>query len=312
MMKSAPKKVEKRVAAQSRSLALISKGNRKLDVPSRERVRPKLPPTRPSTRATKCALKNMISWRGGRTFDEHQIDIAIDTASSRYRQTLRERAGAAPRRQPGRGKPGAKTRNQSCAAKVFFPANFSSLNALIPANYRTKPTQQGQTCMYVPPISAPLQQWTLAVVERIAAHNSHDSNWVVVRKPSPCDGENPYLAIDSTCVWLAPVLNTFPTTLFKNCGVYVIFCARLKDYYVGESNDVQKRMADHDKGTVVWTRKWRGEFTRIAPITPRGGTYRQHETRETRALAEIHGWDHVRGGGVTSKSSTPKSSQASQ
>ena len=136
-----------------------------------------------------------------------------------------------------------------------------------------------------------------------------DTNWVVVEKPNTTLTENPFVCIDSTCTWLAPVNNSFPVALFPKKGVYVICNVALGDYYVGESNDIQARFVGHSNGTVVWTRPWNGNFVRIAPITPRGGTYKAHERRETLALAAIYGWEHVKGGGVTSKASTPRSSQ---
>ena len=229
----------------------------------------------------------------------------MSAASQHYRQTYVESRGGKPIRKK---KTGIKSRDRPCKPKVVFPVNLDVLEALIPPAHRAKPTAVGDEVIYVPPVAGPLQRWTTATVLRISRHI--DTNWIIVAKPNPERSGNPYLAIDSTCVWLAPVNHSFPVTLFPNAGVYVLFCARLQDYYVGESNDVAVRIAGHAKREVVWTRRWDGDFARIEPITLRGRlSYKQHEGRESRALAALHGWDHVRGGGMTSRQSTPRSSQ---
>lgn len=292
-------------ARQPRSPRALVKTNQKVK-PRVLKPRRKGPPE-PPTRALIKKRKNVVVWRGARPEDDRAMDWALSSASQHYRQVYAESRGIGPIRK--KKVVGKKPRKRTCKAKVIFPVNLEQLEALIPRAHRAKPTTAGNEIIYVPAVAGPLERWVTATVERISRHR--DTNWIIVKKPCPKPSENQYLAIDSTCVWLAPINNSFPVALLRNVGVYVLFCERLGHFYVGESNDVRGRMGDHSTGKIVWTRTWNGDFVRVAPITAQGKvSFRQHEGREARALAKIHGWECVRGGGMTSNASTPSSSQA--
>ena len=272
---------------------------------TKTRVGPPRRKEEPPERANRALLKKRKSvaiWRRSRDDDQRAMDWVISAASQHFRQHYAESRGAPPIRK--KKVAGTKSRNRACAPKAVNPINLAELEALIPPAHRAKATAEGQSIIWVPPVVGRLECWSgPSTVLRMAPHL--DTNWVVVEKPNTTLTENPFVCIDSTCTWLAPVNNSFPVALFPKKGVYVICNVALGDYYVGESNDIQARFVGHSNGTVVWTRPWNGNFVRIAPITPRGGTYKAHERRETLALAAIYGWEHVKGGGVTSKASTP-------
>ena len=288
---------------------LLAKANRV----TATRVGPPRRKEEPPERADRALLKKrktVAAWRRSRDDDERAMDWVLSAASQHYRQYYAELKGAPPLRK--KKEPGTKTRNRACKAKVVNPVNLAELEALIPRAYQIKATMVGQEIIYVPPVVGPLLRWVgPAKVRRISRHipSTAFTNWLLVEKENHKPHENPFVCIDSTCAWLAPVNNSFPLSFFSNVGVYVIHSLTLGKYYVGESHDIQERLVGHSDGSVVWTRDWKGTFERIAPITPRGGTYKAHERRETLALAKLYGWDRVRGGGVTSQASTPQSSQ---
>ena len=288
---------------------LLAKANRVI----KTRVGPPRRKEEPPERADRALFKKrkaVAVWRRSRDDDQRAMDWALSAASQHYRQYYAELHGAPPIRK--KKVPGTKTRNRACKRKVVNPVNLSELVALIPPAFQIKATTEGQEIIYVPPVVGPLVRWVgPAKVLRISRHlpSTPSTNWLLVEKPNPSPDENPFVCVDSTCAWLAPVNHSFSLGLFPNKGIYVIHSVALGKYYVGESNDIQERLLLHSDRKVVWTRDWGGTFVRIAPVTPRGGTYKAHESRETFALAALYGWEHVRGGGVTSKTSTPRSSQ---
>ena len=299
----------KNVKKKTVSASYVAAANLKIDPGARERPQPKAPPGR----ATKMVRKKRIAakeWKKNRTKRERQMDFAILTAADYYRRTQMEARGALPRRKPK--VPGRKTRKRACAVKSLRPSNYAKLDALIPPAGRAKPTADGQEIIYLPHALAPQTQWTLAKVERLTQHKAQRSDWCIVEKPRlRFLGENPYLAIDSTNVWLAPIHHAFPVHLFPSRGVYVLSNVARGEFYVGESNDIPKREEKHANGTgAAFTKKWKGEFIRVPLLSLPGGTHKQREARETALLVGIHGIFKVMGAGKSSLSSSPRQSQS--
>lgn len=76
--------------------------------------------------------------------------------------------------------------------------------------------------------------------------------------------------------------------------VYVLAC-ELGKYYVGLTNDIHRRMLEHECGDgSVWTRLYRP--IELIHETP-GNLYK--ETALTLIYMRKHGWDNVRGGAYT-------------
>lgn len=295
--------VKKRVTAR-----YVAAANRKLNPGPLERPQPKAPPRR----ATKMVCKQRIAatdWKKNRSKMEHQIDIAILTAADYYRRAQMEARGALPRRKPK--VPGTKTRNRACAVKSLRPSNYAQLEALIPPG-QAKPTVEGQEIIYLRHGLAPQTEFTLAKLAHLTQHKAQNSDWCVVEKASlQFPGENPYLAVDSTNAWLAPINHAFPIHLFPSRGVYVFSNVARGEFYVGESHDIPERERLHANGTGgAFTKKWKGVFIRVPLLSSRGGSNRVREARETALLVGIHGIFKVMGAGKSSLSSSPRQSQS--
>lgn len=83
-------------------------------------------------------------------------------------------------------------------------------------------------------------------------------------------------------------------------GVYVLELSG-NNFYVGRSEDIQKRLTQHMSGNgSAWTKE-HPMIREIAPITQRIDDLDSWERAETLELASIHGVDRVRGHVWTSK-----------
>lgn len=87
-------------------------------------------------------------------------------------------------------------------------------------------------------------------------------------------------------------------------GVYVL---KTKDnfYYVGKSNDIDSRIAEHAQGVGASCLAGRGVWEEIIPFTPnQGSDHESWERSETLHRMMMHGIDNVRGWMFTSPSLT--------
>jgi len=104
--------------------------------------------------------------------------------------------GSAKKRKLGSvGRPPAKL--------AFRPQNYKDLLELIPPCHRAKPTPQLQgSTSSTSPTTAPCAH-PLDPCQGLPSISRHkDSNWIVVRKPLPVENGNPYVAMDSTNVFV--------------------------------------------------------------------------------------------------------------
>lgn len=76
-------------------------------------------------------------------------------------------------------------------------------------------------------------------------------------------------------------------------GIYVLELEGCK-FYVGKSNDVERRVRAHETGAAYWTRKHR-MIRRVQPMTSITGDLNLAEQAETVARMKRHGVDNVRG-----------------
>jgi hypothetical protein len=236
-------------------------------------VRPRKPPTKArKTRDPKPSL----------TQKQKRIRTAINYASKKFRDCVKFTQNVPL---PSRGT-GKRYRPRKLA---FQPPNWRELLREIPKP-QAKPFEIGQRVFYVPPSITPVP-WSVATVEHIGPHRN--TNWIVVQKDNMTrKNGNPYIAIDSTNVFLAPGTSTRP---LPNKGVYVVRSDNA--IYVGNSNDIKKRLDFHRQG--LGSRSTPPKFEREPTITSkkRGETLPQWEKRELVAQCKVHGINSVRGGG---------------
>jgi len=277
-----PKGKSKRVV---RSEIAMLKANSKFDPLKNEKIRPKR--RLPKTKLNKKKIFNTERHRANLTPDNLNVFYAISVASRRWRDTVRE-----------------QKLPESERTRSYRPENYPDLIELIPMQHRVKPTAAGQRVIYVLPQRKAMPGWIHAVVEHIRRHK--ESNWIVVRKPpglprARLNGENPnpYIALDSTNVFLEPP--SVCTALLSKRGVYVLHCQAFDEYYVGESNDIPARVKAHAEGRgAMKTKKW-PFFVRVAPLTPKKNlTLGQWEKVET--AAQRMAGRKVTGGGCSQTS----------
>jgi len=265
----------------ARSSTNMRKVNQKAHPKSNEKIRRKRAPQPTETSRRKCA--NTEKYRSCMTPDDWDRKYAIDTASERFRKLIKLKR-----------KPRTKTFGRP--PKIAYrPKNYADLLSLIPQEHRMKPTAAGQQVIYVPHESTPCEAWVHAKV--LSIHRHKDSNWIVVHKPIRCESVNPYLAIDSSNVFLQPP-KCVKTATFSNVGVYVLHCEALGKWYVGQSTNIANRIARHrDHTGAKATREW-PSFERIAPLTTqeKGEDWRDWERRECEVLKREWGYKNVRGG----------------
>ena len=266
-----------------RTDAAMAKANRRIDFRVHEKIRGKKISVKKDVKLMKKKNKEVKEWRTSLSGDRKHVLVACETAAEHFRAVVRgfTRSRAPPR---------ATKRVRTPRVLAHRPSNWDKLMFLLPPNQRSKPIAVGEDVVWLPHTPTPADQWNRAIVAHLKRRNQTKTNWVVVAKPWVLrPKENPYLAIDSTNVWMAPTAlgGGGPTmALLPNLGVYVIYCPALDEYYVGQSNDVGKRLDQHRKGTAAkFTKRW-SEFYRVRPLTPPHGTYRSHETREVLAIAK--------------------------
>ena len=86
----------------------------------------------------------------------------------------------------------------------------------------------------------------------------------------------------------------------ENSGVYVLKLRR-GGYYVGKSDNIARRLKEHDKPgetftrCAQWVKKQGGVKERVPPLTPWSSDFDAWEQRETTARMLKHGIDEVRG-----------------
>jgi len=275
---------KKKLKLAARTPANMRRANLKKDPKPSEKIRNKKAP-QPSERARQKRI-NMENWRASRTIDDTYRGQAIDTASQRWRKIIK---ALTKKRKPlgCRGRP----------TKIAFrPKNYDELLELIPLCHRGKPSAAGEKVIYLPHDSTTCTAWTHAKV--VSIHRHKDANWVLVKKPFAVENENPYVAIDSTNVFLAPPQEV-NTSALPNEGVYVLYCPTLDSWYVGESHDIAKRIERHKahkgpKATKTWP-----SFERRPLLTSkrRNERWTRWEAREWDALRNKYGYRNVRGAG---------------
>ena len=228
---------------------------------------------------TKAAVQRRVAvkkWRSTLTPQEVSMRYAISTASQKHREIVR-----------GKGRVRVTTgRPRAPKALGFQPVNYAQLLDLIPPPSRVKPIAIGEEVVFVLHKPERVDGWMRGKVVLLARHVS--TNWIVVEKPWVLRaGENPFLCIDSPNVWVAPPgLGVFPLCILPNKGVYVLYCKNRDEYYVGESNDIEKRLGQHrGRKAPAWTKRWGGDFCRVKPLTNCKGAYKAAEKKEVGAIA---------------------------
>lgn len=270
------KRIKEVKPRRARCDAAMSRANKKLNPLKIEKIRKKSAPVR-----NKISLKRrkvVKEERAQMDVPQRQMRYAIETASAHVRAVIRGYTRTrATVRHAYKKKP-----------KALCPPNYDELLQLIPPGQRAKPTRAGQQVVYVLAQADPMPALLTGTVERIARHKV--SNWILVRKPWPLrHAENPFLAVHSTNAWLASphVGGGGPTiALLPNKGLYVIYCAALNEFYVGNANNISLRIEQHKNGKgAAYTKSWHGDFYRVRPINIPLGKYSQSETKEVLAIA---------------------------
>ena len=274
-------KASKKVARRSRTDAAMTKANQRIDFRVHQKICVKKKFV--DVKLAKKKQKTVKEWRISLDANRKHILAACETAAEHWRAVVR---GFTRSRAPLR----ATTRKRTPRVLAHRPSNWDALMLLLGPNQRSKPIAEGEDVVWLPHKPEPADAWNRATVAYLGRRPHTDTNWIVVAKPWVLrPQENPYLAIDSTNVWMAPVElgGGGPTmALLPNCGVYVIYCPALNEYYVGQSNDIKKRIARHVRHNAAkYTKRW-SAFYRVRPLTPRHGTYCSHETREVLAIAK--------------------------
>lgn len=285
-MVSHKKKSKKNGKRVPRTCPNMRRANLKTDPKPKEKIRKKIAP-QPTERARR-KQQYVVEYRDRLGFDALYRAYAISAASQKWRKIVKG--------QGKRKKGGSVGRPPKLA---FRPKNYDALLELIPMCHRAKPTQAGQKIVYVPHEAALCTAWIHAKVIAIARHK--DSNWVLVRKPLAIEkGKNPYVAIDSTNVFLEPPKD-IETATFCDVGVYVLYCESLNKFYVGESNNIEARIKQHKSGRGAKATKNWPSFVRVPPLTKRKASesLRQWERREWDANRKKFGYLNVRGAGAS-------------
>lgn len=168
----------------------MEKANAVQDPQKNCRIRKK----RPAVSTDRAFMKKeyMENFRRRRTFDELHRHNAIDAASEVWRKLAARKSCKKDHLGPGR------------PIKIAFrPDNYAELLSLIPKQHQIKPSSVRQDVIYVPHIRTPCGGWTRAKVLEVRRHKK--TNWILMMKPLAVeDGHNPYIAVDSTNVFLAP------------------------------------------------------------------------------------------------------------
>jgi len=257
----------------------MTRANRKMN-PSEKirRTKARLPSER-----TRRNYHYVTAYRNSRTPDELYRYYAISAASQKWRCIIRSKGK--PKKTATVGRP---------STHAFRPDNYDELLDLIPKCHRVKPTGLGQCAIYLPHDRRRCDSWTYAKVAGLSRHK--ESNWVLFKKPCVENDANPYVAIDSTNVFLKPP-HDVTTALYPNRGVYLLYCPALNQFYVGESNNIAARIARHEKGTgAKVTRSW-PSFERLPLITKRKTkeSMKKWEYREWEANRLKYGFKNVHG-----------------
>lgn len=297
MVKSAKKKAKKIVKLPARTLVNLRKANCKLDPRVNERIRIKNPPRRSKLSLVKRQVTK--KWRERLDDDGQHRRSAIETASARYRRCIKPpiRPGVKKKKKVAAAlQEGSKRRRRMPTPEALRPTNYAEMLNLIPLRYRQKPVGPDEHVIYLKHSPKAATEWERGIVVKISRHI--DSNWVLVRKnPAPEDVcANPYLAIDSTNVFVAPP-DDVDCGLFLNSGVYVLFARCCNTFYIGESHKIAARIVSHQAGTgSQGTRGFVSSF-RLQPRSMRGGTWRQWERREWLMLTKLYPNSTVVGAG---------------
>jgi len=267
--------------------------------------RKRAPQNTPESRQRRAAVKRR---RENLPHEQKLRESVVDYASKLFRQALGKKTRV-------RKDPEKKSKDRKPAPRVLRPPTFDKLRKLFPPGHLRKTIRVGDTVLFVFPTACRVKAWLHGVVDHIMPHKS-DSNWIVIRYPKISQKhQNPFIAIDSPNVYLAPATyNEFEISLpgaWPTRGVYVLYSPEHKEYYVGNSDNIPERIAEHRDtrprflgyAGAKWTKRWHGAFYRIPPCTPRcvGPLQDQEwEARETAALCDIYGVSKVRGGGMSS------------
>jgi len=282
------KKVKKIVKRPARTLVNLRKANRKLDPRINERIRVKKPPIR-SKRSLKVR-QSTKKWRERLDDDGQHRRSAIETASSHYRRCIKPplRAGGVKKKTKvvAALQNGSKRRRRTPTPQALRPTNYVDMLNLIPLQYRQKPVAFAERVIYLMHKPKAANEWERGTVVQISRHI--DSNWVLVRKnPAPEDvSANPYRAIDSTNVFVAPP-DDVDCGVFANSGVYVLYSDSANSFYVGESHNITARIASHNAGTGSQGTRGFLSSHRLQPRSLRGGTNKQWERREVLLLKRL-------------------------
>ena len=275
--KASPQTTEK-LLRRPRTDKAMAKANQRINLPVHQKIRVKTKSVQVKVAKKKC--KTVKEWRNSLDANRKYILNALEVAATHSRAIIRGFTRS-------RAKTGTRVRKPRVLG--HRPSNWDSLMLLLESNQRSKPIAEGEDVVWLPHKPEPAVAWNRGTVVYLGRRSTTGTNRVVVKKPWVLrPKENPYLAIDSTNVWMAPVAlgGGGPTmALLPNVGVYVIYCHKLDEYYVGQSNDVAKRMERHRRHTAAkYTKRW-PEFYRVRPLTPPHGTYSSHENREVLAIA---------------------------
>jgi len=209
-----------------------------------------------------------------------QIRTAMEYASQRWRAIVR--GGFKPK--------GIGLRKRKTAPLGFRPANWDALVKQLAKQERIKPTSVGDRVIWAPHDPSPLPKWNVGEVVHLGPHR--DTMWVVVRKPGT-DSRNPFLAIDSTNVFLCPK-RMEPT-------VYVLSNEDESVFYIGQSQDTEHRLSQHAKGRGSRVTKNFGIVKRHDVITKRRPreSLTAWEKRELDAQTRLRTHACVRGAGLS-------------
>ena len=302
-------KKKKKTVVKARNPTVLLRANAKLDPIPSEKIRVKKAPTKkPTKRAIQCRINSRL-WRNGLDLDQKRLRYAIETASARYRKCIKPSGVNKKKEVKAALDDGIRRRNRQREPLSLRPCNFSELLALIPNVYRHRPTVPGQDAIYLLHGPKGATQWERGLVVAIRRHivgtrasGTVDSNWMVVLKnPPPAPDTNPYLAIDSTNVFLAPP-NDVETGIFKNSGVYVLYCESSDTFYVGESHNINVRLGQHDSGVGSQATSSMPTFHRLQPRTPRKA-FKVWENEECALLRALYPNATVIGGGCSGRRS---------
>ena len=149
--------------------------------------------------------------------------------------------GSAKKRKLGSvGRPPAKL--------AFRPQNYKDLLELIPPCHRAKPTAAGQHVIYIPHDGAVCTSIGSMPRSSLPSRATRTLTGSPSGKPLSVENGNPYVAMDSTNVFLEPPKDV-NTATFCNVGVYILYCEEaLQKFYVGEFNNTSARIERHRKG----------------------------------------------------------------